>query len=88
LEKHPHVAKSLYDAFVAAKKMYMDRLQSGQGDSADDKKYRGLMPIVGDPLPYGMKENSASIDAMLTYGLQQGLIGRRMTLDEVLVDPS
>jgi 4,5-dihydroxyphthalate decarboxylase len=88
LEKYPHVAKSLYDAFVAAKKIYMDRLQSGQGDAADDKKYRGLMPIVGDPLPYGMKKNSASIDAMLKYGLQQGLIPRPLPLNEAFVDPA
>ena len=32
------------------------------------------MPLVGDPLPYGMKANIASIEAMLTYGLQQKLI--------------
>ena len=35
-----------------------------------------------------MKENAASIEAMLNYGLQQGLIPRRMALDEVFVDPS
>ena len=46
------------------------------------------MPVVGDPLPYGLKENAASIDAMLTYGLQQGLIPRRMPQDEAFVDPS
>ena len=55
LEKHPHVAKSLYDAFVASKQIYMDKLKSGEGDSADDRKYRGLMPVVGDPLPYGLE---------------------------------
>src|SRR5690349_24133140 len=65
LEKYPHVAKSLFDAFTAAKAIYMDHLKSGQGDSADDKKYHGVMPVVGDPLPYGMTENAASIDAML-----------------------
>jgi 4,5-dihydroxyphthalate decarboxylase len=88
LAKHPAIAKSLFDAFVAAKRIYMDRLEHGEGDSADDRKYRGVMPVVGDPLPYGLKENAASIDAMLTYGLQQGLIPRRMPLDEVFVDPS
>ena len=88
LEKYPQVAKSLYDAFVAAKKIYMDRLKSGQGDSADDKKYRGVMPIVGDPLPYGLLENAASIDAMLKYGLQQGLIPRPLPLNEAFVDPA
>jgi len=88
LAQHPWVAKSLFAAFVAAKRIYMDRLQRGEGDSADDRKYRGLMPVVGDPLPYGLQENAASIDAMLTYGLQQGLVPRRMPLDEVFVDPS
>src|SRR5262249_6613284 len=39
LDKHPWVAKSLYDAFVAAKQMYMDKLKRGEGDSSDDKKY-------------------------------------------------
>ena len=88
LEKHPHVAKSLVDAFVAAKADLHGSAEERRGDSADDKKYRGLMPIVGDPLPYGLKENAASIEAMLTYGLQQGLIPRRMPLNEVFVDPS
>lgn len=88
LERHPYVARSLLDAFVAAKAIYMDRLTSGQGESADDRRYRRLMPIVGDPLPYGLTENAASIEAMLTYGLQQGLIPHRMPLDEAFIDPS
>jgi hypothetical protein len=29
-----------------------------------------------------------SIEAMLTYGLQQGLIPKRMPMDEVFVDPA
>jgi 4,5-dihydroxyphthalate decarboxylase len=87
LWKHPWVARALYDAFVEAKKPYIERLKSGQGDSADDKKYRGLMPLVGDPLPYGLDANLRSIEAMLTYGLQQKLIPRRMSLEEAFVDP-
>ncbi len=88
LEKHPRLAGSLVDAFLAAKAVYMDRLRNGDGDSADDRKYRGLMPVVGDPLPYGLEENAASIEAMLTYGLQQSLVPRRMPLEKVFVDPS
>jgi 4,5-dihydroxyphthalate decarboxylase len=87
LWKHPFVASALYDAFVEAKKPYIAHLQGKAGDSADDKKYRGLMPLVGDPLPYGMKANLTSIEAMLTYGLQQNLIPKRMTLEEAFVDP-
>jgi 4,5-dihydroxyphthalate decarboxylase len=87
LKKYPWVAGSLYDAFVEAKKPYIEHLKGTQGDSPDEKKYRGLMPVVGDPLPYGLKANMPSIEAMLTYGLQQKLIPKRMPLDEVFVDP-
>jgi len=87
LWKHPWVARALYDAFVEAKKPYIAHLKGTQGDSADEKKYRGLMPLVGDPLPYGLAANMPSIEAMLTYGLQQKLIPKRMSLDEAFVDP-
>jgi len=86
LWKHPWVARALYDAFVAAKKPYIERLKGSAGDGADDKKYRGLMPLVGDPLPYGLKANLSSIAAMLTYGLQQKLIPKRMDLEEAFAD--
>jgi len=87
LWKHPWVARALYDAFVDAKKPYIEALKAGKGDTADDKKYRGLMPLVDDPLPYGLDANLRSIEAMLTYGLQQNLIPKRMSLDEAFVDP-
>jgi len=87
LWKHPWVARVLYEAFVEAKKPYIEALKSGQGDSADDKKYRALMPLVGDPLPYGLDANLRSIEAMLTYGLQQNLIPKRMPLEEAFVGP-
>jgi hypothetical protein len=81
------IARSLYDAFVEAKKPYIAHLKGSEGDSADEKKYRGLMPLVGDPLPFGLEANMPSIEALLTYGLQQKLIPARMPLDEVFVDP-
>ena len=87
LWKHPEVARALYDAFIAAKRPYIEHLKGTQGDAADDKKYRGLMPLVGDPLPYGLDANMPSIKAMLTYGLQQELIPKRMSLEEAFVDP-
>jgi len=89
LAQHPFVAKSLFDAFLAAKDAYVARLKAGDGDDANSVKYRQLMPLVGDPLPYGLTANMPSIEAMLTYGLQQKLIPSRMPLDQVFakVDP-
>ena len=87
LAQHPFVAKSLFDAFLKAKDAYVARLKAGEGNGPDDLKYRSLTELVGDPLPYGLKENMPSIETMLTYGLQQGLIPKRMPMADVFVDP-
>jgi 4,5-dihydroxyphthalate decarboxylase len=87
LAQHPFVAKALFDAFLNAKDAYVARLKAGEGNAPDDVKYRNLTSLVGDPLPYGLEENMPSIEAMLTYGLQQGLIPKRMPMEDVFVDP-
>jgi 4,5-dihydroxyphthalate decarboxylase len=86
LAEHPFVAKSLFDAFLKAKDGYVARLKAGEGDADNDVKYRKLMALVGDPLPYGLEQNMPSIEAMLTYGLQQKLIPSRLPLDQVFVE--
>jgi 4,5-dihydroxyphthalate decarboxylase len=87
LSKHPQVGKALFQAFVEAKKPYLERLKRGEGHAPEDERYRMLAPLVGDPLPYGMKANRASIEALVTYALQQELIPKRPPLDEVFFDP-
>ena len=52
----------------------------------EDKRYRGFFSLMSDPLPYGMAANRASIEALVTYALQQGLIPSRPQLDQVFVD--
>ena len=89
LNKHPWIARALYEAFSTAKYGYVERLERGQDDTDNDtdKRYRSLMPLVGDPLPYGIKANRASIEALMSYALQQKLIPERMPLEQAFVDP-
>jgi 4,5-dihydroxyphthalate decarboxylase len=87
LDKHPWVARALYDAFSKAKAPYLERLKRGEGETPEDIRYRGFMPLMGDPLPYGMTANRASIEALMTYALQQKLIPERMPLDQAFFDP-
>jgi 4,5-dihydroxyphthalate decarboxylase len=88
LKDHPWVAKSLFDAYAAAKAEWLADLASGKADAASDKKYRGLTKIVGpDPLPYGIAENAASISALESYAFKQRLTLRRMSIPELFVDP-
>ncbi len=53
LAKHPQLGKSLFKAFAEAKKPYLARLARGEGHAPEDERYRALMPLLGDPLPYG-----------------------------------
>jgi 4,5-dihydroxyphthalate decarboxylase len=87
LSKHPWIARALFEAFSAAKYGYVERLERGAPETDNDKRYRALMPLVGDPLPYGIKANRASIEALISYALQQKLIPGRMPLEQAFVDP-
>jgi 4,5-dihydroxyphthalate decarboxylase len=81
----PWLARSLMDAFVAAKQTYLEKLKHEQGDKPEDKRYRKFLSLMDDPLPYGMMANRASIEALITYSLQQELIPSRPPLDHVFV---
>jgi 4,5-dihydroxyphthalate decarboxylase len=88
LREHPWVARSLLDAYSKAKSEWMPSLLDGSANAATDKKYRDLMPVVGDdPLPFGIKRNRATIEALESYAFKQKLIPRRMSIDELFVDP-
>ncbi len=89
LEAHPWVARSLNDAFTRAKEEWLDKLDSGEATGAGADKYRALQKIVGpDPLPYGIEENRATIEALEKTAFDQGLTPRRMSMDELFVDPA
>jgi 4,5-dihydroxyphthalate decarboxylase len=88
LAEHPWVAKSIYDAFLRAKNEWLARLDAGEATSAGDKKYLKLREIVGhDPLPYGIEANRKTIEALESTAFKQGLTPRRMSMDELFVDP-
>jgi 4,5-dihydroxyphthalate decarboxylase len=84
--RYPWLARSLMDAFVSAKKTYLEELKHGHGDKPEDKRYRNFLSLMSDPLPYGMAANRPSIEALVTYSLQQELIPSRPQLDQVFVD--
>jgi 4,5-dihydroxyphthalate decarboxylase len=86
IRRHPWLARSLMDAFVASKKPYLESLKLGRGESPEDIRYRSFLPLMNDPLPHGMAANRASIEALVTYALQQELIPSRPNLSDVFVD--
>jgi 4,5-dihydroxyphthalate decarboxylase len=88
LKAHPRIARALYDAFSEAKALWLTKLKSGEDNAVTDKKYRQLSKIVGeDPLPYGMKQNQPTIEALEDTAFKQKLTPRRMPIGEIFVDP-
>lgn len=85
IQRYPSLARSLMDAFVAAKRPYLEELRHGRGDRPEDKRYSKFLQLMDDPLPYGITANRASIEALVTYSLQQRLIPARPELNHVFV---
>ena len=88
LAAHPWIARSLHEAFSEAKAAWLTRLRSGEADTASDKKYRQLAKIVGeDPLPFGMRQNLSTMQALEDTAFKQKLTPRRMSIAELFVEP-
>jgi 4,5-dihydroxyphthalate decarboxylase len=86
LARYPWLAKSLYDAFLESKEIYRRQLEAGESVSDKDEHYRAMSKIVGDPLPYGIKANRPSMEALITYCTQQGLLKKKHSVDDMFVN--
>jgi 4,5-dihydroxyphthalate decarboxylase len=89
-EKHPFVATSLYDAFDAAKNRAWEKMRiSGT--------LRYMLPWLpddvqeiddlfgGDCWPYGIEPNRPTLEAMVSYMVDQGLIPDKIPIEKLFV---
>ena len=79
LEAHPDLAGEVFNAFAAAKNLYVDRLSQGAIEpvTATDAMYRRVMEITGaDPLPYGIEPNRATIELLIRSAVSQRVLDR------------
>jgi len=85
LAAHPGLAADLFDAFVRAKRIYIDRLRSGAiaEPTAADKTFASVMEITGDPLPYGIAPNRREIEAVIRYSVEQGILPTPFSVEDV-----
>jgi 4,5-dihydroxyphthalate decarboxylase len=89
IARHPWVARSIFDAFSKSKNEWLGRIDAnGATGSPANEKYLALRRLVGrDPLPYGIAPNLESIRALESTAFKQGLTPRRMSVNELFVDP-
>jgi len=85
LAAHPELAADLFDVFVRAKAIYVDRLKAGAiaEPTAADKTFRAVMEITGDPLPYGIAPNRREIEAVIRYSVEQGILPEPFAVEDV-----
>ena len=85
LEAHPDLAPEVFNAFAEAKRLYVQRLKSGEIEkpTAVDEVHRRVMEITGDPLPYGIAPNRKVLEELIQHALAQGIITRPVTLEEL-----
>jgi 4,5-dihydroxyphthalate decarboxylase len=84
LKANPLLAQAMFEAFQESKARYLERLRDGTAGGKNDRRYLEQMKVVGDdPLPYGLEVNRRSIETLVLYAFQQGLIPRMLALDEL-----
>ncbi len=87
-DEFPWVAKSLQNAFQKAKEICYHRMEDPRKVSLawfthyweEQKKLLGP-----DPWVYGLKENEKMLEQMILYAYEQGLIPRKLKLEELFL---
>jgi 4,5-dihydroxyphthalate decarboxylase len=82
LEGNRALASDVFDVFVEAKRIYLERLRSGRVADADSTHLR-VMEAIGDPLPYGIEENRRNLEAIVQYSVEQGILSRPFRIEEL-----
>ena len=85
LAANPDLAPDIFNAFAEAKRLYIQRLAAGEIEqpSPDDVVFRKVMEMTGDPLPYGIEPNRRMLEAVIRHSLEQGIISRSVTVEEL-----
>lgn len=89
LERYPNLAVDLFTAFAEAKSAYVEQLSSGNVESPTEADiiYRQVMELEGDPLPYGVGPNRATIEELIEHAVHQRILDEKPAV-ESLFHPS
>jgi 4,5-dihydroxyphthalate decarboxylase len=86
LAAHPELAPEVFNAFAEAKRLYVERLESGRigKPTAADEMHRRVMEITGrDPLPYGIEPNRRAIEELIQSAREQEIIRRPLAVEDL-----
>jgi 4,5-dihydroxyphthalate decarboxylase len=88
IDRHPWIARNLYNAFLESKRRSVERLL----DPAVSRYPLPWLPTYGrriiemfggDPFPFGIDENRPTLEHFLRYALEQGIARRLAAPEEI-----
>jgi 4,5-dihydroxyphthalate decarboxylase len=84
---HPQLAADVFDAFAAAKNVYIERLTGGRIEKPTemDELHKRVLQITGDPLPYGIAPNRQVLEELIGHAVSQGIITKPVSVEELFV---
>ena len=86
LEKHPDLAREVFEAFAESKRLYVEKLRAGRIEkpTAADEVHRRVMEITGaDPLPYGIEPNRKALEELVSSAVEQGILSRAPRIEDL-----
>jgi hypothetical protein len=83
------VATSLYEALLASRRAYNEFMEQphrlsfawGRSYLEEERKFFGK-----DPFYQGFKENYNDVQNLIRFADQQGMLGRKLTVEELFTD--
>ena len=89
LGANPELGRQIFDAFAAAKDLYVERLRNDELEDPTpaDRMYKRVWEITGsDPLPYGVEPNRAAIEELIDHAVHQKILRRRPAVESLFAD--
>ena len=83
LKEMPWITGELTRAFEAAKAEYLKDLDSGE--TSWDKAAAVNAKVVGDPFPFGIEKNRKALEAITQFALDQNMVPRKYSVEELFV---
>lgn len=85
LEKHPDLARDVFNAFAESKRLYVEKLKAGAISPMTDvdQVHQRVMEIIGEPLPYGLEPNRKVIETLIGHAQTQGIIKEKIKPEDL-----
>jgi 4,5-dihydroxyphthalate decarboxylase len=83
LKAEPGLARELFRAFQAAKKIYLAHLDAGKNLSPADEAAIALKGVVGDPFPFGINRNRKALETIVQFAVDQQVIPKKFSIEEL-----